>query len=149
MEVDSKNAKITSWNNDTREVTYQYNYMDYNALLLMRHKFKGGYCRNRVSPPRKPRTTGKNSQNTHVHGHAAQIAKYQGDSKNNVIEYAKCLAVERQELRPLTKDGKEIKNVFGMVRGISETEMDTIECAAVIERLHDIAGFLGIILREE
>jgi len=88
----------------------------------------------------KPRTTGKNTQNPHIHGHATQIGAEIGETKRAVIR-------EAQE-RAVTKRYPTRLNKFGRVIPMPEEELDTRGANILIKELHDMAAFLGIRLIE-
>ena len=93
-----------------------------------------------IQPPRKPRTTGKNSQNHHLNGHIMQIC---GETCNSydVIKYCvKMIAVEQM--------GYPYKTIAGHIVPQPESESSTDECALLIEAAHVLAADLGIILQE-
>lgn len=94
----------------------------------------------KLAAPRRPRTTGKRSQNTHIHGHAQQIAEYTGDYVEDVINEAKRRAVA---------SGYPTRaNSFGHIVPISEREASTLEAGMVIDELHHIASDLDVKLKE-
>ena len=94
----------------------------------------------KIEAPRKPRTTGKRSQNTHIWGHAQQIAEYTGDEVDDVITEAK---------RRATRRGYPTReNSFGVVVPVSERSSSTTEAAMIIEELHMIASDLDVRLKE-
>ena len=140
MEIDCKNAQIINENPETLELTIKLNSMSYNEFLLTRKKFKNDYCRCRLSPPRKPRTTGEKSQNHHLNGHIQQICVETGNSFDHVKIAVKLRAVEM---------GFPFRTIAGQIIPYSETETDTAQCGILIESAHIIAAELGIFLREE
>jgi len=94
----------------------------------------------RLDKPRRPRSTGKRSQNAHLNGHVQQIAAYTGDSFDDVKEHIKRESVAMGY--PVYTDS------FGVVHVQSESECDTTECAMLIDTAHRIASFLGVELKE-
>jgi len=103
-----------------------------------------------VSTPRKKRSTGPWSQNHHLNGHAAQIARATGQDFETVKLYAKRQAIAQGLPLKIRPDGDVLMSlVDGQPVPISESEMDTIQCSWVIEELHVLAAELGIILQEE
>ena len=88
----------------------------------------------------KPRTTGDNSQNHHIFGHATQIGAFMGMTKMEVI-------AEAQE-RALVKGYPTKINAFGRVVPVPEKELDTRGASILIEELHDMAAFLPLRLKE-
>ena len=93
--------------------------------------------------PRKPRSTGYRSQNTHVHGHASQIAESVGESKSKIIADAVSLASGQ-----LGEDFPTYVDYKGDRVLCSEPEWDSRTAAVVIDKLHDIAGVCGVTLKE-
>ena len=89
----------------------------------------------------KPRSTGPESQNNHLWGDASQIGEYSGCTPREVLEQAieDCLSRGYR-----TKD-----NFVGRTVPVAISEMDTNDASLVIERLHEIAAFLDVRLREE
>ncbi len=86
------------------------------------------------------RSTGRHSQNNHMHGHAAQIAAVIGDSMEDVLHEA-CLKTADYPFHVSKLSGKPVPQ--------STSKATTQQAAAVIETLHRIAVFLGITLKEE
>ena len=147
--IDSKNAQIIRKDNESREITFKLNPMDYNGFIIFETALKTGYCRIRIEKPRKPRTTGKRSQNNNVRGTARQIHNHSGQGIESIIEYAKCKAVDEGIIPALEdENGMSIRNPWGYVRGTGESTWSTIEAAGVIEILRGIANDMGIKLKE-
>lgn len=149
MEVDCKNAKIINMEDSTLTVTFKYNSMAYNALLLLKPALKNGYCRNRTSKPRKPRTTGKKSQNHAINGYALQIAKSTGQPFDTVKMTAKYRAISRgwkyEEIN--VKDPKT-GMMITYAYPDSEANADTIQAGYLIDELKLMADELCIKLKE-
>ena len=93
-----------------------------------------------IQPPRKPRTTGENSQNHHLNGHIMQICNETGNDYDTVKDAVKQLAVEQM--------GYPYKTIGGRIVPQRERECSTDECALLIEAAHVLAADLGIILQE-
>lgn len=89
---------------------------------------------------RDPRSTGWRSQNHHIHGHATQIGAFCGDDKAEIIRIAKEKA--------LTRGYPTTTNYLGEVIPESEKELDTKGASILIDVLHEIAAFLGVMLIE-
>ena len=144
MEVDCKNAQIIEMSDLALTVTFKYNSMAYNALLLLRSALKNDYCRNRTSKPRKPRTTGYKSQNHHFNGHIQQICVETGIDKYRDFWYTKMQckydAIPRGYPFFTMRDGSVIPK--------SESDSSTEECALLIETAHQLAAELNIELKE-
>lgn len=111
-----------------------------SLLLTKRNVEASGQLYVKLAAPKRPRTTGWRSQNTHIHGHAQQIAEYTGDYKEDVISEAKRRAVS---LGYPTRE-----NSFGDIVPESEREASTVEAGLLIEELHHIASDMGIALKE-
>ena len=93
--------------------------------------------------PRKPRTTGKRSDNTHIHGHASEIAQCVGESKNKIIMDAIDIAMGMM--------GREFPTHIdykGDVIPDAEPDWDTRTAHYVIEGLHKIASMIPCKLTE-
>ena len=54
---------------------------------------KGGYLTVTVEEPKRPRTTGEGSQNSHIHGHCGNIAEQLSMDKEHVYTAIKRMAV--------------------------------------------------------
>ena len=93
-----------------------------------------------MQPPKRPRTTGENSQNHHLNGHIMQICNGTGSSYNAVKDEIKRIATEEM--------GYPYEEINGHIHPIGESESSTDECAKLIEAAHVLAADLGIILQE-
>ena len=87
----------------------------------------------------KKKTTGKNSQNSHLWGHAQTIAEKIGDDPREVVREA-CLR---------TPEYPSVMNAFGRAIPKSWRDATTKEAGPVIETLHRMAAFLDIRLIED
>lgn len=112
-------------------------------------KNKGGYFRGKLETPKKPRTTGKRSQNNNVRGTARQIHNHCGQGIDSIIEYAACKAAD-EGIISFRKDenGCIIYNSWGVAMGTSESTWSTVEAAGVIQILIGMATDMGIVLKE-
>ena len=108
-------------------------------LAKCREKYNG-FVLVTLQPPKRPRTTGENSQNHHLNGHILQICNETGNDYDSVKDAIKMLAVEVM--------GYPYKTIAGRVVPQRERECSTIECALLIEAAHVLAADLGIILQE-
>jgi hypothetical protein len=110
-------------------------------VLIQCKEKNNGYVLVTFSTPRKPRTTGKDSQNSHIWGHIQQIANETG---NDVADVE--LAVKERAL----KRGYPTKMSAVLKRPVpvSMTEIDTVQAGYLIDELHQLAAELDIILRE-
>jgi hypothetical protein len=93
-----------------------------------------------LQPPKKPRTTGKGSQNHHLNGHIMQICNETGQDYETVKYCVKMIAVESM--------GYPYKTIAGHIIPQPERESSTEECALLIEAAHVLAAQLSIILQE-
>lgn len=93
-----------------------------------------------LQPPKRPRTTGKGSQNRHLNGHIIQICNETGNSYDAIKYCVKMLAVEEM--------GYPYEIIDGHIWPKAEHESSTDECAKLIEAAHVWAAQHGIILQE-
>ena len=93
-----------------------------------------------LQPPKRPRTTGKDSQNHHLNGHIMQICAETGNDYDDVKITVKMLAVSTM--------GYPYKTIGGQIVPQRERDSSTDECALLIEAAHVLAADLGIILQE-
>lgn len=108
----------------------------------------GGYFTVTIENVKKPRTTGIHSQNHHLNGHIQQICEETGNSFEVVKEEVKIRAV-KQGYPMLERGGGPVVDMFGRVRGISERDCSTEECALLIEEAHMLAAEMNVILQED
>ena len=90
--------------------------------------------------PHRPRSTGKNSQNSHAWGHCTQIARELGMELHEVEYIAKVRAIKR---------GYPVSLKLGIPVPYSQANISVEECAVLIEEYHQIAAENGIILKDE
>jgi hypothetical protein len=94
-----------------------------------------------IGIPRRPRTTGWQSQNHHANGHIQQICAETGNTFSAVKERMKELAVPR---------GWPIETMPDRsCRPKSESESSVEEASALIDTIHQFAAEWGIALRED
>ena len=93
-----------------------------------------------LQPPKKPRTTGKESQNHHLNGHIMQICAETGNDYDAVKDAVKMLAASTM--------GYPYKTIGGQIVPQRERDASVDECALLIEAAHVLAADLGIILQE-
>lgn len=113
------------------------------ALDMLADSVKTGQLTVKISKPRKPRSTGRYSQNSHSFGHAMQLAQHTGHSLHEIEYIAK--------VRAITK-GYPVKptlSPFGLPMVESQANIDTAECAILIEEYHMMAAEIGLQLKEE
>lgn len=119
---------------------------DEGANVLIKRELKK--CRDKhnnfvlvpLQPPKRPRTTGKNSQNHHLNGHIMQICNETQNSYEAIKYCIKMLAVEEM--------GYPYELIDGHIFPKPERECSTDECALLIEAAHVWAAHHGIILQE-
>ena len=99
-----------------------------------------GYVLVTLQPPKRPRTTGADSQNHHLSGHIMAICNETGNDYDSVKDAVKMIAVENM--------GYPYKTIAGRIVPQRERECSTTECALLIEAAHVLAADLGIILQE-
>ena len=98
-----------------------------------------GYALITLQPPKRPRTTGKDSQSAHFHGHCQQISRETGQPFDDVKMAVKMLAVSM---------GYPATEIHGQTIPQSEAAASTDEEAILIEAAHVLAADLEIILIE-
>lgn len=94
-----------------------------------------------VKPFRKRRSTGKFSQNNHLHGHVRQIAMETGNSMRTVEDACIEQALGMGYPVETRWDGKQVAK--------DPKTATRPEFALLIDASHILAGDLGIVLREE
>ena len=110
-----------------------------HELRKCREKY-GDFVLITMQPPKRPRTTGKDSQNHHLNGHIMQICNETGNDYETVKTAIKMLAVENM--------GYPYKTIAGQIVPQRESDSSTDECAKLIEAAHILAAELEIILQE-
>lgn len=119
-----------------------------NAAARANIKRELAKCRNKhngfvlvtFQPPKRPRTTGENSQNHHLNGHIMQICAETGNAYDVIKYCVKMIAVEQMSY--------PYKTIAGHIVPQPESESSTDECALLIEAAHILAAQLSIILQE-
>ena len=92
-----------------------------------------------LQPPKRPRTTGKDSQNHLLNGIIVQICEETGNDYDSVKDAVKMIAVE-QFAYPY-------KTIGGRIIPQRERECSVEECSKLIEAAQMLAADLGIIVR--
>ena len=92
-----------------------------------------------MQPPKRPRTTGKDSQNHLLNGIIVQICEETGNDYDSVKDAVKMIAVEQLAYPYKTIGGKIIPQ--------RERECSIEECSKLIEAAQMLAADLGIIVR--
>ena len=109
------------------------------SIDLIGEKCKTGQMTVSLSKPRKPRTTGEGSQNSHSWGHMAQIARETGHEVYEIEYLTKFRAIKR---------GYPVNTCLGITVPKSQSEIDTVENGYLIDELHQVAAENGITLIE-
>lgn len=100
--------------------------------------------------PVKPRSTGKHSQNAHLHGHIAQIAEETGNDFEDVKTYIKRQAMGRGYPPKFDEQGDIVYSLNdGYPVPQSERDATVDQAGMLIEEAHILAAELGIILTED
>ena len=110
-----------------------------HELRKCRDKY-GDYVLVTMQPPKRPRTTGEDSQNHHLSGHIMAICNETGNDYDSVKDAVKMIAVENM--------GYPYKTIGGRIVPQRERECSVEDCAKLIEAAHILAADLGIILQE-
>ena len=109
-----------------------------HELRKCRDKY-GDYVLVTMQPPKRPRTTGKDSQNHLSNGIHVQICEETGNDYDSVKDAVKMIAVEQLAYPYKTIGGKIIPQ--------RERECSIEECSKLIEAAQMLAADLGIIVR--
>lgn len=110
-----------------------------HELRKCREKY-GDFVLITMQPPKRPRTTGKDSQNHHLNGHIMQICNETAAGYSAVKDEVKRIAVENM--------GYPYEIINGHIHPKGESDSSTDECNLLIEAAHVLAADLGIILIE-
>ena len=109
-----------------------------HELRKCRDKY-GDYVLVTMQPPKRPRSTGKDSQNHLLNGIIVQICEETGNDYDSVKDAVKMIAVEQLAYPYKTIGGKIIPQ--------RERECSVEECSKLIEAAQMLAADLGIIVR--
>ena len=109
-----------------------------HELRKCRDKY-GDYVLVTMQPPKRPRTTGKDSQNHLLNGILGQICEETGNDYDSVKDAVKMIAVEQLAYPYKTIGGKIIPQ--------RERDCSIEECSKLIEAAQMLAADLGIIVR--
>lgn len=109
-----------------------------HELRKCRDKY-GDYVLVTMQPPKRPRTTGKDSQNHLLNGIIVQICEETGNDYDSVKDAVKMIAVEQLAYPYKTIGGKIIPQ--------RERDCSVEECSKLIEAAQMLAADLGIIVR--
>jgi hypothetical protein len=103
-----------------------------------------------IRKPKRRRSTGKHSQNSHFHGHVQEIAQATGNDFDDVKLYLKRRAI-RQGYPIMMDDKGEVtcSLVDGDPLPAHERDASSEEAALLIDEAHILAAELGIVLTEE
>jgi hypothetical protein len=121
----------------------------YNEMIKFCKEKRGGYISLSLAPPRKPRSTGKGSQNHAINGWCQQISMETGNSFDDVKKYCKQVAVSMGY--PILEDinGSAIVDFWGNTNGISEADASIEEASVLIKAIKQIADELSITLIDD
>lgn len=97
----------------------------------------GGYIKLEMSPPYRPRTTGKDSQNNLIWKLITLISQDTGNDLADVEEAAKERAIKRGYPARQNK-------LTGRIKPVSMTEISTVEASYLIDELLQICAEYGI-----
>ena len=92
-----------------------------------------------LQPPKRPRTTGKDSQNHLLNGIIVQICEETGNDYDSVKDAVKMIAVEQLAY--------PYKTIVGKIIPQRERDCSIEECSKLIEAAQMLAADLGIIVR--
>jgi len=118
------------------------------SMLKYCHEKRNGYISFVFSPPRKPRTTGRNSQNTKLYFIMQDIAMFTGQPVEEIKEFVKSSAIDRGYPPMIGDDGKIVLNVWGRARGMSESDASTEDETLLIDQAYQLAAEYDVPLRE-
>jgi hypothetical protein len=121
----------------------------FNALCKEAKRLRNGFVTIKVTLPRRYKSTGANSQNSHFHGHCNQIALETGNEFGTVKEFCKSKAVSMGYEQKEDDQGNKMFDLYGQPIAISFADATTEDASIAIEATHVLAADLGIILREE
>ena len=109
-------------------------------IKVFAEKLHGGPAVIQLKKWYKSRTTGWKSQNHHIRGHEAQIARELGQDPDTIHDYMKREAISRGYPYDLLND---------IVIPWSESRIDTLQASMLIDEIHRFAAEYGINLIEE
>jgi len=112
-------------------------YLEQVKLELATLKTDQAYLK--FGKPKKPRTIGEGSQNSHAWGHCTEIARALGNEVYEIEYIAKVRAIKR---------GYPVSICLGLPVVKSQSDIDTVECGYLIDEYHQIAAENGIRLTE-
>ena len=110
------------------------------AMKVFVEKLRGGPAVLQLKKWYKGRSTGWKSQNHHIRGHEAQIARELGQDADSIHDYMKREAISRGYPYDLIND---------IVIPWSESRIDTLQASMLIDEIHQFAAEYGINLVEE
>ncbi len=121
----------------------------FNAMCKEAKRQRNGFVTVKVTLPRRYKSTGKNSQNSHFHGHCNQIALETGNEFGTVKEYCKSKAVSMGYAQKTNPNGEPLFDFNGSPVGISFADASREDASIAIEATHVLAADLDIKLMEE
>ena len=106
-----------------------------------------GYLTLTVENVKRPRTTGERSQNRAINGYIQQICEDTGNDFDDVKMYCKKQAISHGYPMKLRDNGEVVLSMEGEPIPESETKISVEEASILIETIMQLAGELGIILK--
>ena len=134
-------AKIESFSR--KDGTFLLSVREYEARAILAEMVDkceqkySGFARLEISPPYRPRTTGKDSQNNLIWKLITEIANATGNEIQDVEEAVKERACKRGYPYRVNK-------ITGRAKPKSMTEIDTVEAGYLIEELYQICAEYGV-----
>lgn len=124
--------------------------VELNNVLDKAARINAGHVTVTIENVKRPRTTGKHSQNACINGYIQQICMEYGYEFADVKMYMKELALSRGYPFMRDEDGNVVTSIkTGDPLPASETVITTIEAGYLIETIQQFAAEHGIILRDE
>ena len=109
----------------------------YNDVIAFCERNRNSYISITIEPPKKPRTTGKDSQSHCINGYIQQIAEELGEDFDVIKMFCKRRAIKRGY--------PTRENAMGEIEPVSEALIDTIEAGYLIDEIMAVGSeFAGI-----
>ncbi len=112
------------------------------GLVEWCEKKYANYIKLEMSPPYKPRTTGKESQNNKIWGLISQIVDYTGHDISDIEDYAKLRAIKRGY-------PYRMNELTGEIKPLSQKDINTVEAGYLIDELYQIASEMEVPIVED
>jgi hypothetical protein len=120
---------------------------EYKRLVEKAEAKNGGYLTLTVENVKRPRTTGERSQNRAINGYIQQICEDTGNDFDDVKMYCKRKAISHGYPMKMRENGEIVLSMEGDPIPESETKISVEEASILIETIMQLAGELGIILK--